>query len=135
VRELYEHNRIDAVNLRRVVLEYMNGGTRYEKVLHRSLEAVEMQRELRNEIRHDPAATFSATGAQGDAKAAEDNLLESVKQSVSQRDMYENTGLERTNRSEAKASEEQLMLSNGTAIVVGVLMGIAIMIVLFLYAR
>ena len=138
VKELYEHNRIDAVNLRRVVLEYMNGGTRYEKVLRGSLEAVEMQRELRNEIRHDPAATFSAVDGQDNA-AGHENTTAAQETSLSNADKlstsYNPEGANQLKGSAEHESQDQLMLSNGTAIAVGVLMGIAIMIVLFLYAR
>ena len=136
VRELYEHHRIDAVNLRRVVLEYMNGGTRYEKVLRRSLEAVEMQRELRNEIRHDPSATFNATdesaGGNESASSTDQGRKDALTGADAHRQQYSYMA---DSQQEKQPSDEQLMISNGTAIVVGVLMGIAIMIVLFLYAR
>lgn len=136
VKELYEHNRIDAVNLRRVVLEYMNGGTRYEKVLRRSLEAVEMQRELRNETRQDPAATFSSQDGSGGSSDSEAMPLQG--QSSSEEFVRRQQHLEdKQNKTvaDAQQSDDRLMISNGTAITVGVLMGIAIMIVLFLYAR
>ncbi len=137
VRELYEHHRIDAVNLRRVVLEYMNGGTRYEKVLRRSLEAVEMQRELRNEIRHDPSATFNANDeSAGRNESASDSSDQGKKDALTGADVRrQQNSYTADSQQEKQPSDEQLMISNGTAIVVGVLMGIAIMIVLFLYAR
>ncbi len=50
LREIYEDRRIDAGNLRRVVKDYLSGGN-YNKLLRQSLEAVELQQELRNEVK------------------------------------------------------------------------------------
>lgn len=52
LREMYEQKRIDAVNLRKVVVEH-SAGRSYKEFLNKSLEAEEMKRELRNETKTD----------------------------------------------------------------------------------
>lgn len=70
LKEMFEHHRIDAVNLRRVIAEYSEGKN-YQETLHRSLEAEEMHRELRNEVKTDDSAGGAggsgASGAGGGA--------------------------------------------------------------------
>lgn len=135
LRELYERKRIDAVNLRRVILEYFKGGSRYEKILRGSLEAVEMQRELRGETRQD--ADFKARiqtsgggslpgsrpgGGTGDMQARRNKTAE-----------LGDRGQVTTIFNEQE--DDRLLVSNGTAIVVGVLAGIVIMVLLILYSN
>ena len=62
LKDMYEHRRIDAVNLRRVIAEYA-AGKNIQETLHRSLEAEEMHRELRNEVKTDSTGIFDGTGA------------------------------------------------------------------------
>ena len=59
LKDMYEHKRIDAVNLRRVVAEYA-AGKNYKETLQRSLEAEEMHRELRNEVKTDDSVSGQA---------------------------------------------------------------------------
>ncbi len=127
LRELYERQRIDAVNLRRVIIEYMNGGTRYEKVLRGSLEAVEMQRELRNEIkRDDPFSSSDGASSQSSTQSVT-SIDSSEKSLVSRHDEV------LQNNNNTLIEEQGIVISNSTAIVLGVVTGIIIMILLFFY--
>ncbi len=59
LKDMYEHKRIDAVNLRRVITEYSEGRN-YKETLQRSLEAEEMHRELRNEVKTDNTGIYDS---------------------------------------------------------------------------
>jgi len=50
LKELFELKKIDAVNLRKIVAEHA-AGRNYDSFMHKSLEAEEMHRELRNEVK------------------------------------------------------------------------------------
>lgn len=127
LRELYERQRIDAVNLRRVVIEYMNGGTRYEKVLRGSLEAVEMQRELRNEIkRDDPFSSSDGTSAQSSSQSIDVSENANNSSSAAQPEIArKNDG--------SYIEKSGIVIPESTAIALGIITGIAIMILLFFY--
>ncbi len=133
LRELYERNRIDAVNLRRVVLEYMNGGNRYEKVMRSSLEAVEMQRELRNETRHDTDGGFIARneGAETQAQPQTDRAVSENYGTEGYVNGEQNALLDAAEK--AQQQDASMMISTGTAVVLGVLTGIAITVLLLFY--
>ena len=132
LRELYERHRIDAVNLRRVIIEYMNGGTRYEKMLRGSLEAVEMQRELRGEIKHDDP-TYSSPTHDGDGTEQAENA-----NNLSRSGTMSNTEISSNNyRDSAKHVNELIerhaVLSGGTAVALGILTGVAVMLLFFVF--
>lgn len=134
LKELYEHGRIDAVNMRRVVLEYLNGGNRFEKVLRGSLEAVEMQRELRHEMKQD-RSSFSQSGGTGNDASNQPTKTSNDAQTVKRDDVEPNALLDASQKAVAQEQDERLMVSNSTAIVLGIVTGIAIMIMLLLYSN
>ena len=131
LRELYERNRIDAVNLRRVIIEYMNGGGRYEQMLRGSLEAVEMQRELRGEIKRE--SDFSGFGAvtNSDDQSTTSNTEEksgSVKDSIKNQKNSSSDSLVDTTQS------EKAMLSGSSAVMLGILAGVIVAIAFVVFA-
>lgn len=70
LKDMFEHRRIDAVNLRRVIAEFVQGRN-IQETLHRSLEAEEMHRELRNEVKTDDSASSSGVNAANTAKTVD----------------------------------------------------------------
>ena len=134
LKELYEHHRIDAVNVRRVVLEYMNGGNRYEKMLRGSLEAVEMQRELRHEMKQTDGGFSQSGGGVSDGSQTTMNTSTDVLVSQNNGNTEPNALLDASAKAVKDEVDERLMVSNGTAVVLGILMGIAIMIMLLFYS-
>jgi hypothetical protein len=131
LRQLYERNRIDAVNLRRVVIEYFNGGTGYERLLHQSLQAVEMQRELRGEIKDESG--FNSGGGSGssdDGQAVATPASSSNESALvnPQQNAPAQTVPSKTNQ---PPSASQPNTNMSTAIVIGVVLGLITVILLF----
>jgi hypothetical protein len=130
LRQLYERHRIDAVNLRRVVIEYFNGGTRYERLLLHSLEAVEMQRELRGEIKDDPGFRASQA-ASDDNNQTQSGAAENVVAAVAQQSQNNNSS-QTTQSVPPPPQKDTSPLTNTTAVVVGILAGIVVLVVILL---
>lgn len=132
VKELFAHNRIDAVNVRRVVQEYLKGGNTYEKLLHGSLEAVEMQRELRNEQKHEDGVYKNNSTSSDDASRSNITPFVSSRQTGS-------VSTAQAGDSEEPAvfvdHDDRLMISTGTAIALGILTGIAVMVLIIVFLR
>ena len=124
LRELYERNRIDAVNLRRVIIEYMNGGRRYEQLLHRSLEAVEMQRELRGEIKKE--TDFSSSGVLSNAEG-QTTATTNLNQTNSYQATNSNPNGSQANP-QANNKVENEVLTGSNAVMLGIIVGIIIAI-------
>lgn len=126
LRELYEHHRIDAVNLRRIVIEYAHGGSGYEKLLRSSLEAVEMQRELRGEVKDDAAYHTKTVSdeqhvltRQNDAQ--DSGVVASTKNKTAQQS------------NEQSSSSDMIFVNNNTAVVLGIVAGVSIAALIWLY--
>ena len=132
LKELYEHHRIDAINMRRVIIEYMNGGTRYERLLIRSLEAVEMQRELRNEIKHEDDDGFSAVDGQtGDNEKPSNSTENSEAVNQIRASLENNASKGATNESDSL--EKYSVITKEWAITIGILTGIAIAVLVIVF--
>lgn len=132
LRELYERNRIDAVNLRRVIIEYMNGGGRYEQMLRGSLEAVEMQRELRGEIKRE--SDFSGSGVVSDDDASQTGNLSSNQQSGNAGNSNLKDNSSGSSSSVNTTQDENSLLSGANAVMLGIIAGIIVTIAFVVFA-
>lgn len=134
LRELYERNRIDGVNLRRVIIEYMNGGGRYEQMLRGSLEAVEMQRELRGEIKRE--SDFSGSGIVSSSEEQNSSPESANAEVANQKHKLSHQSISQTNLGTKIAEENDgVLFTNTTAVILGVTVGIIITIVIVLFAN
>lgn len=131
LKELYEHHRIDAINMRRVIIEYMNGGTRYERLLIRALEAVEMQRELRNEIKHEDDGFSAVDGQIGDNEKPSNSTENSEVVNQIRASLENNSTKGATNESESL--EKYSVITKEWAITIGILTGIAIAVLVIVF--
>ncbi len=132
LRELYQGNRVDVVNMRRVVTEYLQGKN-HEKVLRGSLEAFELQRELRHEIkRDDPVSQGSNGGGGGDSSRAQLTFSSNGENRISDTGAMASELGTLQSADEIQPSEE-IMLTNKAAVIVGVVTGALLMVVMLLY--
>ncbi len=67
LKDMFEQRRIDAVNLRRIVAEYA-AGRNFDELLHTSLQAEEMQRELRSEVKTTSVTDVGVLSAGDDSE-------------------------------------------------------------------
>ena len=125
LRELYEHNRIDAVNLRRVVIEYAHGGSGYEKLLRSSLEAVEMQRELRGEIKDDAAYHTKGVNDEQAILSQQDDRINGMTTLAN-----DNTAQQ---LNEQSPPSDMIFVNNNTAVLLGVVAGVSVVALIWLY--
>lgn len=132
LRELYERNRIDGVNLRRVIIEYMNGGGRYEQMLRGSLEAVEMQRELRGEIKRE--SDFSGSGVVSDDDASQTGNLSSNQQSGNAGNSNLKDNSSGSSSPVNTTQDENSLLSGANAVMLGIIAGIIVTIAFVVFA-
>ena len=131
LRQLYERNRIDSVNLRRVIIEYMNGGSKYEQMLRGSLEAVEMQRELRGEIKRE--TDFTGSGVASDEDTHTGAITNSLGAKAQQTGQSGQSNSDVNSRAKAPQGDN-MPFSNSVAVVLGVTLGIIITILVVLFA-
>ncbi len=137
LRQLYESRRIDAVNLRRVVNEFNRGGN-FEKTLDTSLEAVELRSELKHEIKQDTSQYKTPEKA---AHSVVDGIIAATggdPNIVGQPSTSDATGTSALSASDEPViittEEPGLVISNGTAIVLGILAGIVVVLLILLYS-
>ena len=133
LRQMYEARRIDAVNLRRIVNEYVNGRN-YEKTLAQSLDAVELRSELKHEVRQDNSiykqpeqashnvvdGIIAATGGTAAATTTDSNN-KNIAGSAAQ---SSNASAESQQSSQL---DESAMVGMSTAIIVAVVAGIVVL--------
>jgi hypothetical protein len=133
LKELYERHRIDAVNLRRVIIEFMNGGTRYEKILRGSLEAVEMQRELRGEIKHDDG--FGTNVVKDDSSRSDLNSSDNTTSSeTNSNGIINSTSVTNNNvRINNENIERHSVISGEIAVALGIITGVAIALLFMIF--
>lgn len=73
LKELFESNKIDAVNLRRIVSEHSSGGN-VENMIGAALDAREMRNELRSEVKKGSFSQFGGgSGSSGPGPGADDD--------------------------------------------------------------
>ena len=142
LRRIYENRRIDAVNLRHVVKEYVSGGN-YEKTLRQSIASVELQQELKNELK-----SYDRENAEISKDSTQDRLKNKVFEDSTapvgvnlpiQNDKAENSGQQPTiihpqsqpqQALKQGASEDNNNSDSSVSISVAIIAGIAVGIVL-----
>lgn len=135
LRQMYEAKRIDAVNLRRIVNEYMNGGN-YERALEQSLEAVEIRSELKHEIKQDNSI-YTQPGQT--AHSVVDGLIAATKvlESTDAKAPTLSAAATQTQKQSQETNQDDdtsMVVSNSVAITIGIAAGILITILLLLYS-
>lgn len=143
LRQLYDRGRIDSANLRRIVISFMNGGSRYEQLLAGALQAHEIRNDLKREIRkEEPQSGFSDSSSSGStassAGAVQNNRSIPESETVRMNNSTSASSFDGMGNDLAKDSKEQvddsMLVTNGTAIALGILMGVALMILVLLYS-
>jgi hypothetical protein len=134
LRQMYEAKRIDAVSLRRIVNEYLHGGN-FEKALEQSLEAVELRSELKHEIKQDNSMY---THPEHTAHSVVDGLIAATRTQdtyteAAISDSTQNTQPQPQQKSHSQSDDTSMLMSDSSAIIIGVVAGILITILLLLY--
>jgi len=129
LRELYETGRIDDLNLRRVITEFIHGNN-YEKVLRRSLEYSELRGGKKTELNKDDKA-FNAYSS--NKKPGLPNIQATLKPTGSTATNVKQVSTPLKHVKETVEEDETMRVSGATAITIGVLSGIAIVILALLY--
>ena len=112
----------------------MNGGGRYEQMLRGSLEAVEMQRELRGEIKRE--SDFSGSGIVSSSEEQNSSPESATAEVANQKNKLSHQTISQTNLGTKIAEENDgVLFTNTTAVILGVTVGIIITIVIVLFAN
>lgn len=140
LRQLYDRHRVDSANLRRIVIEFMHGGSRYEALLRGALEAYEIRSDLKREVYTEPdtsyAGSVGSTGSTGATSVStilagqvQNGLIAGVPSNAD--NVTDNTQVKSLMN---ETESDSVLLSNGTAIALGILMGVVLMILVLFYS-